>query len=436
MSQFAGLPWWGWVLILVGVLALIMVLSALFLPDWNRPDYIQMAEVPVESDDFVRHVATALNVPILHGDRATILQNGDAFYGAMLEAIRSAKESVHFQVYIFEGDTIGTTFLEAFKERAQAGIEVRVLLDAFGSIRLPRAERAALRSAGAKLEFFRPLRIWNLVRVFKRDHRRAIVIDGRTAFIGGAAVADKWCGKARGPNEWRDNLTCIAGELAAGVQAAFANSWLYCAGEVLAGPRYFPAPAGLQGDIGGTDEPAGMVVISSPADANQPIRLLFWLSIVNARHSIYLSNSYFIPDRQIREAIVERARAGVDVRILVPGPATDAKPVRRAGHSYYEALLEAGVRVFEFQPSMMHAKSVVVDGIWTIVGSANMDERSMELNEEANMAVRDRALAGAVTEGFLADLERSREIALDEWRRRSPLTRLVERAAMLLIEQY
>jgi len=180
----------------------------------------------------------------------------------------------------------------------------------------------------------------------------------------------------------------------------------------------------------------GVSVVSSPSDSLQPIRLLFWLSFSNARKRLWISNSYFIPDRRLRKAAIGRARRGVDVRILVPGNHTDAVPVQLAGRSYYEELLRAGIRIFEYQASMMHAKTVAIDGIWSIVGSANLDERSMEINEENVLGIADRSLARSIEEGLTADYERSREIILEEWRKRSIVKRALERLATGLIEQY
>jgi cardiolipin synthase len=217
--------------------------------------------------------------------------------------------------------------------------------------------------------------------------------------------------------------------MVAGIQAAFANNWVYCTGEVIAGPRFFP-------NMDRGPGPCGLSVVSSPSDALQPIRLLFWVSFVNARHRIWVCNSYFIPDRRLRQALIDRAKSGVDARVLVPGNHTDAVPVQWAGRSYYEELLAGGVRIFEYEPAMMHAKTTVVDGVWTIVGSANLDERSMELNEENVLGIADRDFARAVEEGVTADIARSREITLEYWRKRPLLQRALERVAQALIEQY
>jgi len=204
---------------------------------------------------------------------------------------------------------------------------------------------------------------------------------------------------------------------------------VYCTGEVLAGDRFFPRADAKAG-------PCSLSVVSSPSEAQQPIRLLFWLSFAGARRRLWISNSYFIPDLRLRDAVVERARKGVDVRILVPGNHTDAVPVQLAGRSYYEELLAAGVRIFEFQPSMMHAKTIVVDDAWSVVGSANMDERSMELNAENVIGVIDGELASDIAKGLELDFTRSREVKLDAWRRRPVWQRGLEHLAKVMIEQY
>ena len=425
----SGLPWWGWILMAIGVIAIVSVIGALFLPDWHDDDYSVGFEAEPGSESFVEWSAAYLNIPIFQGGEVTLLQNGDAFFPAILNAIKEARDSVNFEVYIFEPDEIGQQFIEAFKERARAGVEVRLLLDGFGGMKLKKRCRNELREAGVKITRFRPLSLRSLPRFYKRTHRRAIVIDGRVGFTGGAAVSAKWKGNVGNAHEWRDSMTRVTGPLVSGIQSAFAENWVYCCGEVIAGPRFFP-----QIDRG--EGPCSLSVVSSPSDALQPIRLLFWLSFINARRRLWICNSYFIPDLRLRVAVIERSRAGVDVRVLVPGNHTDALPVQAAGRSYYEELLAAGVRIFEYQPAMMHAKTVVVDGAWSVVGSANLDERSMELNEENILGIADRDFAGAVEEGVEADLERSREIHLDEWRKRPIYKKIFERAAKALIEQY
>jgi cardiolipin synthase A/B len=423
------LPWWAAILIWIGIISVVGVFGALFLPDWPSRDFTIGFRADPGSETFVQWTAGYLNSPILQGGEVTILQNGDAFYPAMLDAINKATDTINFEVYIFEPDEVGRQFMEAFKSRARAGVEVRLLLDGFGGIKMRKRDRDELTEAGVKVSRFRPFGLRSLVRFYKRTHRRAIVIDGRLGFTGGAAVSKKWKGNVNNPHEWRDSMTRVTGPMVAGIQTAFASNWVYCCGEVIAGPRFFPTLERRPG-------PCGLSVVSSPSDAMQPIRLLFWVSFINARKRLWISNSYFIPDERLRGAAIDRAKNGVDVRILVPGNHTDALPVQAAGRTYYEELLSAGVRIFEFQSSMMHAKTVVVDSDWSIVGSANMDERSMELNEENVLGVADRDFALAIERGVTEDLARSREILLEEWRKRSILRRGLERACKVLIEQY
>jgi cardiolipin synthase len=425
----AGLPWWIWTVIILGVMALVGVIGALFLPDWKQPDYQLGTDAEVGTEAFVEAAAALLNNPVYRGGEVTLLQNGDVFYPAMLEAIRSATDNITFEVYIFEPDEIGRRFMDALIDRARGGVEVRLLVDWFGSLKFRQRHRDELARAGVQVQVFRPFSLRNLVRIYRRTHRRAIVIDGRVAFTGGAAISKKWAGDVRNPHEWRDSMTRVTGPLVSGIQSAFAVNWVYCTGEVLTASRFLPPLAPGTG-------PRSVSVVSSPSDAAQPIRVLFWLSFAHARRRLWICNSYFIPDPRLRKAVVDRARQGVDVRILVPGNHTDAIPVQFAGRSYYEELLAAGVRIFEFLPAMMHAKTVVVDDAWSVIGSANMDERSMELNEENIVGIADPAFARAVADGLERDFARSREVTLEEWRRRPVWQRGLERLAKVLIEQY
>ena len=433
MSELLGfgseLPWWAWSLMVIGFIAIIGVIGALFLPDWPSDEFQGGFQADPGSNEFVEWMSAYLNSPVFQGGEVALLQNGDAFYPAMLEAIRGAEDTVNFEVYIFEPDEVGRVFMDAFKERARAGVEVRLLLDGFGGIKMRKRYRDELRDAGVSVARFRPFGFRSLVRFYRRTHRRAIVIDGRIGFTGGAAVAKKWKGNVGNKHEWRDSMTRVTGPMVAGIQAAFTTSWVYCTGEVISGPRFFP-------NIERGPGPCGMAVVSSPSDALQPIRLLFWVSYINARRRLWISNSYFIPDERLREAVMNRAKSGVDTRVLVPGNQTDAVPVQKAGRTYYEELLEAGVRIFEYRPAMMHAKTLVVDGVWSVVGSANLDERSMELNEENVLGIADPAFARSIEEGLIADFARSKEILLEDWRKRSVLQRCTEWVSKVLIEQY
>jgi cardiolipin synthase len=284
---------------------------------------------------------------------------------------------------------------------------------------------------------FHPLRFGELTRFHKRNHRRAIVVDGAVGYTGGAAVGDKWLGDARTPDEWREDMVRVTGPPALSLQAAFAQTWTVLTGEVLVGPAFYP-PDPEPAAAGTPGEPLSVHVgvLSSPSDEQLPLRKVFWMSFASARRRLYVTNAYFVPDHGLLSALKERARAGVDVRVLVPGHLTDAKPVRWAGQAHFEELLEAGVRIYEYQGTMLHAKTLVADGTWTVVGSANLDIRSMELNQENVLGIVDARFAAQVEATFLQDLRRAQEVRLEEWRRRPWYKKLRERASELFDEQF
>jgi len=434
--QVRDLPWWILVPWILGLLTGTGVLVTLFTSFGRRPRRISATECPpVGSAEFERAVANTVNGLFVPGGTAELFNNGDRFFPVMFEAIRAAEQSINFLAYIWKPGKVSEQMFAALTERARAGVEVRVLLDGMGGIRAPRAGIRALRAAGGKVERFRALRFGKITRFYKRMHRRAIVIDGKVGFTGGAAVGDNWLGDAGKPEHWRDSMVRVTGPLATSLQSAFAAPWANSCGEILVGPRFYPEhPA----EKGRGDEPITRHVslVSSPSGDEHPLRVFFLFTFLAARERLYVASSYFVPDRQLREAAMARAREGVDVRILIPGKHTDAKPIRLASHSYYEDLLSAGVRIFEYQPTMFHMKSLAVDGRWSVVGSANMDIRSKELNQENVLGILDTGFARQIEETFLADLKNAEEIRLADWRRRGVLPRIKERAAALFAEQY
>lgn len=433
MASLLDHPWWLLTLAAVGLLTISGGIISLFFSLGRRPKRMWTEFVePVHSEDFTGPLAALLNVPLRMGGSAHLLNNGAEFFPAILDAIRGARRSVHVMVYIWEDGRISDEFIRAMIDKRRSGVQVRVLLDAFGAIHAPDDDFEKLTNAGGRVEKFRPAVLGKLMRFHRRNHRRAIVIDGRVAFTGGAAIADKWCGTASSASEWRDTMVRVDGCMAHNLQSAFCELWAFSTGEVLTGEDVFP------GDL--LDDRASSVhscgVISSPSSEEHPLRLFFFLSFLAARERLWITTPYFVPDKHTREVVKRRARAGVDVRILMPNHHTDARPIRQASHSYYAELLNAGVRIYEYQPTMMHTKAVVVDGMWSVVGSANMDIRSKELNEENVLGVRDAAFAGQLERTFLADLENAREIDRVQWRRRGITARIIERICVLFAEQY
>lgn len=426
-------PWWVNTLAVLGGLATLSAVVTLFSSLGRRPGEITTTRVPaVDEEDFLQTISGTLNVPLRKGGSATLLDNGDAFYPAILEAIASAQKTINFFVYIWEPGEASDLLIEALIERARAGVQVRLLLDGFGGIRAPDEDMKRLQQAGGKVSRFRTARLGKLTRFYKRNHRRAIVIDGVTGFTGGAAVGDKWLGNAQDPKHWRDYMVKLTGCLAANLQSAFTEPWAYTCGEILVGPEYYPT----EFDPNDNQESRHVHVVSSPSSEEHPLRILFMLSFLAARKKLYLTTSYFVPDKHTRKAVMDQARAGVDVRILVPNQLTDAKPIRLAGRNYYDDLLSAGVRVFEYQPTMFHCKWVVVDGLWSVIGSANMDIRSKELNQENVIGILDAGFAAQIEQATLEDLKKAREIKLEEWRRRGVWERVKERFWVLFAEQY
>jgi cardiolipin synthase A/B len=428
------MPWWVLIFAVIGGLATATAIVSLFFALGRRPQRMWTDTIDaVDSEEYLVPLAALLNVPLRAGGRAQLLDNGDAYFTAMLQDFRDAKRSINFMVYIWEDGRVSDMILTTLIECARSGVQVRILLDGFGGLRAPDDDMDRLREAGGEVAVFRPARFGKLLRYHRRNHRRAIVIDGRIGYTGGAAVGDKWLGDARNADEWRDTMVRTTGNPAQTLQSAFAELWAFSTGEVLTGDSFFP-------DDLDDDEPRSGLrsigVASSPSSEEHPLRLFFFLTFLAARKRLWITTPYFVPDKHTREVVKRRARAGVDVRILLPDEHTDARPIRRASHSYYSELLNAGVRIFEYQRTMMHSKHVVVDGLWSVVGSANMDIRSKELNEENVVGILDADLAQQLERSFEKDLASAVEIDRVAWRRRGIGARILERISVLFAEQY
>jgi cardiolipin synthase A/B len=430
-----GIPWWVAALAVIGALAAASALISLFSALGERPAKLCLTGTPpVDSEAFLLGVSGAVNAPLMRGGSARLLSNGVEIFPALLEALKKAERTINIMVYTWEGGKLSDQIFDVLLERRREGVQVRVMLDAFGSVFAPKERIGELREAGGKVVFFNTLRFGRLTSLYKRNHRRAFVIDGRVAFTGGASIADKWLGDAEGPEHWRDIMVEVRGCLASNLQSSFVQLWANSCGEILVGEDFFASD--FPEDLPGEEISRHVHVISSPAQASHPLRLFFWTSLACARESLYVTSGYFAPGADTRRVLVERACAGVDVRLLLPGRHTDAPAVRWAGHAYFAELLAAGVRIYEYQPTMVHAKMLVVDGKWSIVGSANMDIRSRELNQEAVIGILDRGLAGQLKETFLRDLERAKEITAEEWGRRGIGRRVLERCCALFAEQF
>ena len=375
---------------------------------------------PIADPQFRREMSVLLGPSIVAGNRVLDLQNGDQIFPAMLAAIRAAERTIDFETYIYWSGEIGRQFAEALSERAQAGVAVKVVIDWAGSIKMQKALLDQLRAARVQVEMYRPLKWYNLGRLNNRTHRKLLVVDGAVGFTGGVGIADQWRGRAQDADHWRDMHFQVEGPVVAQMQAAFNDNWIKMTGEVLNGADYFPplAPAG---------ETDAHMFIASPAGGSESMHLMYLMAIAAAETRIDLQASYFVPDDLVIAALLAARKRDVRVRILLPGAHIDSETVRIASKAHWEPLLEAGVEIYEYQPTMMHNKVLVVDGEMVSVGSTNFDPRSFRLNDEASLNVYDRVFAARMTQVFEDDLKRTRRYTLDTWRQRPLQERLVEK---------
>jgi cardiolipin synthase len=402
-----------------------VVLAMLFTP--HIPYHIER-DLDATSDHFVRVLESSCLVAPTDGNRIEVLTNGTAFYPAMLDAIRSARETINMECYIFKKGKIGTQFIEALAERARAGVRVTLVMDAIGSFGAFRKAAGPLREAGCRVEPYQRLTWYRLGRMNNRTHRELLVIDGRLAFIGGAGVADWWAEPTRGKPMWRDMMARVEGPVVSQIQGIVAENWLECCGEILTGPETYKAHERADGV-------SAFALKSSPSDRSTVSRVLFQTLIEGANKNVRINTPYFLPDKAFRQALIRTARRGVKFSIVVPGAGTDQRWVRLASRRMFGQLLEAGIRIYEYRPGMIHVKMLIVDDLWSAIGTTNLDNRSFEHNDEVNLTVRDERIAARLTADHDADVARSEEVTLEQWRHRPLLEKLVGSVAWVLERQ-
>jgi cardiolipin synthase A/B len=376
----------------------------------------------VRDPQFLRSMGQLVGPGILASNRVTALINGDRMFPAMLEAVRGAQKSITLETYIYWSGDVGGQFAEALSERARAGVRTHVLIDWMGSRKMDSRDLDTMRAAGVEVEKYNPLGWFNLnpARLNHRDHRKLLVVDGKVGFIGGAGLADVWQGNADSPEHWRDSMFRLEGPAVGQMQAAFMDNWMKSTGRILDGEEYFPElrPAG---------DHYAQVFFSSPRDGTERVRLMYLLAIAAAHTNIRLSASYFLPGGLTTDEIVEAARRGVEVEIILPGSKTDVPIARYASRSKWGPLLKAGVKIYEYQPTMYHCKVMIVDDVWVTVGSANFDDRSFRLNDEANLNVYSAAFAMDQVRIFEEDKNKSRRVIHEDWKRRGLCKKLLEK---------
>jgi cardiolipin synthase A/B len=364
--------------------------------------------------------AHALSDPLpVAGNKIELLHNGKMIFPAMLEAIRGAQESVNFEAFLFHSGEVGSQFRDALAERARAGVEVRVMLDGLGSaFALDNTYVEELKRAGCSFAYYHPAPSWRLDRLNRRTHRRVLVVDGRIGFTGGVGFSDEWQGDADSPEHWREVHARLEGPIVGNLQAAFQKHWLKEVGETLSGKGQFPELA-----------PAGNLraqVVASESFSAAPLSLVQAVAFSAAQKSIYITNAYCAPSGSQTRALVAAVERGVDVRLLLPGKHNDQPATKAAGRTAYGELLKGGVKIYEFQPTMIHSKTMVIDGVFSVFGSSNFDARSAQINEELDVTVYDEDFGREMQAVFERDLQRSREYTLEDFKKRSLWERFTE----------
>ena len=382
---------------------------------------------PVTDSLFERTMELYSGTHIDRGNRVEQMLNGSV-YPRLWADLRAAQHTITVQMYYSLPGQVADTLAAVLRERARAGVRVLLLLDAFGSQKLSREWRQALRHDGVELAELRKLRWYSVHNASDRSHVRVVVVDGQVGYTGGFGLADYWLGEGHKPDEWRESNVRFEGPAVMQLQAAFAAAWAEATGELITGELFFP-PSTFTGAPGSVH--AG-VLFTSPTTGSTPAERFLVLSIASARKTLWITNSYFVPDDDFRRLLERAVKRGVDVRILTVNENTDVKTTWYAGRYRYEELLKSGVRIFEFQPSMMHAKTIVVDGLWGSIGSMNFDNRSLAFNNESNLVTLDKRFGAELDSTFLDDLRYSKEIQLDEFRRRPLTNKLLEACAALL----
>lgn len=359
------------------------------------------------SPEFRQASGSLLGGSYTTGNSITTLVNGREIFPAMLAAIHSARRSIDFETYVFWDGEIAKQFAEALAERARAGLKVNAIFDAQGTSKMGSENLERLRAAGVDLVKYHSMVWLDPRRYNNRSHRKLLIIDGRVGFIGGVGIADEWLGNGESPEHWRDNHYKVTGPVVAQLQAMFMDNWLKTRGQLLHGADYFP-PLASAGPY------RAEAFDSSPRLGNMDIHIMYLLAIASAQRSLLIENAYFLPDDLMRKEMIDAAKRGARVEIVVPGEHIDQKAVRAASRKHWPELLRAGVRIYEYQPAMTHVKLMVVDGTFVSVGSGNLDIRSIRLNDEANLNVLDSTFAAQQARLFEADKHRSREVTLND----------------------
>ena len=374
--------------------------------------------IAVDDPAAADYLSALVAADLVTGNAYDVLDNGDQVFPAMLEAIDNARERVSFETYVYEKGEVADWFTSALERAAQRGVDVRVIVDSVGASKMEDGHDERLRAAGCHVVSFNPSQWYGLEELNYRTHRKILVVDGAVGFTGGVGVADYWIGNAQDADHWRDTHVRMRGPIVRLLEAAFYENFIE--GEMTVTPT-LSEPVTVEGS-----DDRSMLVRSAPSGGATDLKRLYLLAIAMARRSIEITSPYFLTDESTMWAFEDAVKRGVKLRVLVESDITDQKAVKYASREAYEKLLELGIEIHEYTPTMMHAKTVVVDGLLSIFGSANFDNRSLELNDELNVAVFSRSVAGRFLEDFERDLGSARRLELERWRARPRLQQMQE----------
>ncbi len=415
----------GWAILYV------LIIVVLFLFIWStqreRESHVRVPDFK-SFEEVVPSLANLTGAPVLDGNSVQVLQNGDGFFPPFFKDIAKAKESIHFETYVWWKGEVCDRLAQALAGKARQGVEVRMTLDATGSTQGDGELFEEMEKAGVKISYYHPIRLRDVGLINNRTHRKVAVFDGKVAYVFGHGMAEEWTGHAQDGEHWRDTGVRLEGPIVNAVQGTFAENWMEMTAEVLAGDKYFP-------HLGAAGPVRAHMTASSPNGGVARLELLYKMAIASAQKELIIQNPYFIPDQELVDLLLRAVKRGVTIRVMVPGKVTDSSVVRHAGHAQFEQLVRGGVEIYEYQKTLNHQKVMMIDGIWSQVGSSNFDDRSLDINDEASVGLIDTAVTSRLKAAFEADLKDCTRVDLQTWQKRSLWHKFEDSASYTINEQ-
>jgi cardiolipin synthase A/B len=414
--------------LMIGMVLVIAIMTLLLWSIWRNRSLALEVKNPGDLNAMIPSIVGVTQGSLEQGNQVQLLENGDGFFPLVMQDIANAKETIHIESYIWWKGDICNQLAKALADKARQGVEVRLLVDASGGHKMDKELDKLMTDAGVHVARFHPLRISNLGRLNNRDHRKFVIIDGRIAYTGGYGIAKEWTGHAQDKEHWRDSGLRMTGPIVNRVQGAFSENWIEETGDIIAGERYFPHAQT-------TGHTPAHLAYTSPSGGLSSVQVLYYLAIASARKEIIIQNPYLLPDDNAMDALAAAVKRGVQVKVMVPGTkSTDSPIVQHASHHDFGTLLKRGIRVWEYNKTLLHQKVMIVDGTWSCIGSTNFDDRSFQLNDEASVGVIDPAIAAGLKAAFEDDLKSAEERHFDEWKNR-PFWHKVEDGLAFLARQ-